>query len=761
MPQRPRSHQLESESKLAFGQALPPHFHFREASTPEYGIDGEVEVFDPDTNEATGLRFNVQLKATDEDDLKKALKRRLPIKTFAYYRAQATPVLMVRYVAAHKAFYVRWAHEFDPYYEHRGDTHQTFHWSEENLWNEETAERLVTDVRQFHAVQAARLDLPIKLALAVPAEGAHGLSPTELRLALQSAITAMGGVFRLSGEDEPDLRLELDDEELRAHLSSLYSLTLHFESDYAAGEGGEHAARDMLAAVAYLLARAGHATLASRSAVQYLPASALSGLPDVAATIASAIAYADRIDDAIKLATALDADESDDVAVSGFLILLGALSRGPELSASDRDRLREALEARIERRIEEGSEKAAAGEAVGLAHVHSADQDHEAALAAYERALELDPDYEERAYYWEERGGAAFLAGHSSDAAEAYAKALALGSDDESLEVCHADALLHSGRYRSAFERLELIEPADVRRSADVYVKQRGLGFVLHETGIEEQEREIDAAQVAAGQLGPGLKRRELRQLRGEIVAHDAVSPLGWFNLARSLLDRGKVEQAKHAYLVTAIMQEGDVEAWVNVAILSIQTNDNSLFPAAAITGHRLNPDRYQAEFARQLRTQIDDSAERERILGEISELIESVGPLPERRPFRVRLNHPGEETEIIELEGLQEGPHRYGYGPLPFAAVPADTLASGRALRGSSRAVVPRSRSSIELMERQVPQLDAQARAREKQRAREAAERALRSGGDAARQAKDRNEAFAAVAEIARPNLAVARSLS
>lgn len=65
------------------------------------------------------------------------------------------------------------------------------------------------------------------------------------------------------------------------------------------------------------------------------------------------------------------------------------------------------------------------------------------------------------------------------------------------------------------------------------------------------------------------------------------------------------------------------------------------------------------------------------------------------------------------------------------------------------------------EPMQRHVQRLDAKARAREKEHARAAVERALRSGGEAARRAKDRNEAFAAVAELARPNLGAARSLS
>ena len=63
--------------------------------------------------------------------------------------------------------------------------------------------------------------------------------------------------------------------------------------------------------------------------------------------------------------------------------------------------------------------------------------------------------------------------------------------------------------------------------------------------------------------------------------------------------------------------------------------------------------------------------------------------------------------------------------------------------------------------MAAQIRHFDPNARAGEKQAARAADERALRSGGHAAAQAKQRNEAFASVAADARPNLSAARSLS
>src|SRR5713226_682048 len=82
MPQRPRSHELEDESRRQFQMVLPSSWVFRPAD-PDYGIYGQVEIFSGD-GQATGLIFLVQLKGTDnpgqvEDILVRSLVERLGV----------------------------------------------------------------------------------------------------------------------------------------------------------------------------------------------------------------------------------------------------------------------------------------------------------------------------------------------------------------------------------------------------------------------------------------------------------------------------------------------------------------------------------------------------------------------------------------------------------------------------------------------------------------------------------------------------------
>jgi hypothetical protein len=89
-------------------------------------------------------------------------------------------------------------------------------------------------------------------------------------------------------------------------------------------------------------------------------------------------------------------------------------------------------------------------------------------------------------------------------------------------------------------------------------------------------------------------------------------------------VDERGATRTMHAYLTAAVMREGDIEAWVNVAILAGNTGDSDLFTASAITGDRLNKGHYMTEFVRQLRATIADADVREEMLVLLRRTIDS-----------------------------------------------------------------------------------------------------------------------------------------
>jgi hypothetical protein len=174
------------------------------------------------------------------------------------------------------------------------------------------------------------------------------------------------------------------------------------------------------------------------------------------------------------------------------------------------------------------------------------------------------------------------------------------------------------------------IETEDVELSAWVYVKEQALSWVIETTGVEEQARKRTAAEALAGGRLREVDFEEADEVAAQVWELDAISSLGWFNRARDLLDRGLFRGAMYSYLTAAVMREGDVEAWVNVALLAGELEDVDLFVASAVTGSRLNEERYMAEFVRQLRKSVADVEVREEMLAAVRNAIrEAVGSPP------------------------------------------------------------------------------------------------------------------------------------
>ena len=119
-PKRPRSHVLEGESRTAFEHCLPSGWVYR-PKTDDYGIDGEVEIFDENGN-TTGLVFLVQLKATDANNR----DIRIKIQSGNYFAQLEHQVLLIRYLASSKTLYGRWFGSFMRPADRRAEKSATF-----------------------------------------------------------------------------------------------------------------------------------------------------------------------------------------------------------------------------------------------------------------------------------------------------------------------------------------------------------------------------------------------------------------------------------------------------------------------------------------------------------------------------------------------------------------------------------------------------------------------------------------------------------
>jgi tetratricopeptide (TPR) repeat protein len=220
----------------------------------------------------------------------------------------------------------------------------------------------------------------------------------------------------------------------------------------------------------------------------------------------------------------------------------------------------------MRRRICRRDPTEAAPVAVSLGNVLRCRAEYDKAVAAYDKALRLDPAYSDRAHLHSDRAGALFLAGRHAAAAKGYERALELGAP-HFIAALHADARLFAGHYAEA--ELSLVaflvsEEPDAQTSE--YILKRVLCTQLAARGLDRQvRRTAEAVRLAAG-AAKSSTTTAARDLCESAIRADGLCGLAWCNLAIALRELGDPGPAT-AFLCAALMMEGDPEMWAEALL--------------------------------------------------------------------------------------------------------------------------------------------------------------------------------------------------
>ncbi len=567
-PSRPRSHQLETESRIAFQDVLPSRWVYREV-TPDYGIDAGVEIFDAN-NAATGLHFHVQIRGTDEPDLNKALAFRLSAKHDRLYARSHIPVLLVRYHGPTQALYYRWWH----YRREVGvvETESTtirFH--PENQLTSETAPTLEADVRSYYRWAEAYTPFPIEVGLTSSLETVQGLTTTDLALRLKREYRALADLLSF-----------------KSGAVSAGSVTVHFDPHHASIDvggvagidwpveirGSDHTeallVADVVTLVALALALVGREALSAQIIARCLPIGNVIRDPGIASDIADLLLSNDKVDELLDVAEAMVADPESEAGGAVLLLAAGSLrngSTGEEQSRVDAIHARRSATAGG---IGDTARMASAWYSKGNSlRARGASRD---AVHAYRIAAQLDPNYRMRSYWHRELGGVLFIAGRYRLSAQYYANAIQLG--DEAALPLFADALFSLGHVEAALNVyrafLALVEEDP---EPEVILRTAACNAISQSLGIGNQERNplsaMDLARTDPAETPLDIAMRMIAALNEDILCQTA-----WFNLgvARSAL--GQPQESRIAFLIAALIDPADVDAWANAIILDQGVDD-------------------------------------------------------------------------------------------------------------------------------------------------------------------------------------------
>ncbi len=576
MPKRSRSHELEELSVSRFKELLPSKWVCR-LKLPDYGIDGEVEIFDAEGN-STGLAFLVQLRATDDPD--RADRVRLETDELDYYRQLDLPVAVVRYCSATDSFYWQW----DTLIRARiapveGQASVTYRFSEAERWMKATPQSIerTLKVRRALATYPAGAAVPVRLELTrLPVTQRY-----KVERALGDAIGQCTGALTRPRERRLiEIEIVPEPNYLAVRIDALTSVTFDLpDADPAL------IASSALYAMAKLLFHKGLARQAETIARVILER----GDPHHSEPLAlvSCQALAGDPLAMVELAIRNDFHQQSGIAYGAIQFEL-LRAPGPAVVRA----------AATERFFAAALDVASAADPATEAAVHYSMGNYFRALRTaaravhhYNRARQLRPAYLVAGYFLRELGGLLYEAGHSTWAVEAYEAAYAI-DDDPFVAFLLGDALMRSGRIAKAEHQFavaaERHRPGPLVQEAEL--KRLTCQWLREETGKERLAVDRRAGCDAMGSDG----KDSASNLRRVIREVDGLNPLAHFNLGIHCSQMGAHRDALPHFLACAFVQPGDVEAWANAAICALTLNEAGLLTAILVVAiQRAGPDAY------------------------------------------------------------------------------------------------------------------------------------------------------------------------
>ena len=577
MPIRARSHILEELSISRFKDALPDGWVYR-PKTPDYGIDGEVEIFD-EGGCSTGLSFNVQLRATDDDT--RADRVSLELDELDYYRSLELPTAVVRYGSPNNSIFWEWgANIASRLKTNEGQKTATYRFNSGDLWSETTPAKIrrTLEVRRSLATFPPNRPVPLRIDLsAIPASNRY-----QIDRAIAGAIADSNGALARAANTPSMVEafVRVEPSFLAVGIDTLTSVTFDLQdptpNDYLASTFyalSRIFLKQRLHRQAESLAR----LLVSREIAHHNEDLAV----DVCLALSSDLPALARL----AIINGLHADGSRHAMIA---MTIGMVPQSEESRREARELFFDATLAAAGS-VGSGSE-AAAHYSIGNAYRSESDFSH--AIFHYNRARHLRPAYLQTDYFVRELAGLLFMSGHFVAAKQFYQEAARLDPDDPELTFLLGDALLLSGAISEARQHFEnaRVHCTAQRMQREAELKIMVCDCMVAQLGAETlPRRKSDANHI----LGPD-GAESLEVLEHLLANVDVLHPLARYNLGITQARAGEHESALHHFLACAFIQPQDIDAWTNAAICVLNLRDEVLLLGVLSTAiHHMGADAY------------------------------------------------------------------------------------------------------------------------------------------------------------------------
>lgn len=568
MPKRSKQHQVEDISINELKRSLPREWVYREKGK-DYGIDGEIEIFDKD-DLATGLVFLVQLKATDSEDKKRQRRVQLSNSAINYYNSLELPVLIIRYVDESKKLYFRWAHEIDRYNSKENAESYSFLMEEDEAWHDGTPvilEKKILEIRIFKSLDNI---LPLTTYLNFTFTKICDISPPKLKSYLRSTLESKKRLIDIvHSKDDAFLTINVSEDTVFVNILGMTGCYLHSITN-SAYVRVEELIGDVFVAVTIALIHAKKVLNGIEIFETYVQVAPSLKYPDIVMPIIREYISLGNTSKILNLWKNVPSDHKDETLYLIFQMMM--LFSEHDVSIE--------YEQFLLLTIDENN-KLDDKTLLGVAHynyanfLHNNHKDREA-FSHYRKALQFNPHYYQEDYIYKEIAGTLFHLNRYCLSAKCYKIGINKKYDIESM-VLYADALMMRGEYllaRRTFKRYfkasDYIEP-------EWLLKDIVLDYIIGISGIRSQHRLYEKAIANDIFTKDDLSTLTQEELV-EVLYVDALSPLAWFNLGMFFFRKDNFQHAMMGYLISALMNLKDSEAWMNALKASFNGNQDHLY---------------------------------------------------------------------------------------------------------------------------------------------------------------------------------------
>lgn len=631
MPKRPRTHSLEDESKNKLRLLLPERWVFRD-KTHDYGIDGEVELFDENDN-TTGIIFYVQLKATDSKLSRVIHSVSMDIETIRYFYSLDVPVLIVRYSSLRDEFYIKWSSSIDLYYSKPDSETFTIRFNEVDKWDGVTAAAIETRLQLLRQFKNDHIRLPYRTSIIIDANATLSC-PTLLYLShIKSEMIRFNDIVTFQDNSSESVVLaKIFDDELNVEISGMGGIVSHFDkSQYGDLDGAKSIVPLIIRSIGiWLILNAsperGHKILTDNGLFRNtidIPVLYAVYLPK----LMRSTVYTSLLDE---IHQSYQGSFSTDLMLSIPVVL--------RASVVGDDHREEALAAFWKKTLVEVSMRCEDHEigayVYSLGNLLRSQGKFREAFHCYWKAKKLSHQYLGRDYYYREIAGVLFHLNKFELSAKLYLQAFEIGKDPKTIAL-HADSLMFNGQYREALGKFDDYINSCSQEDVGVYermLKRCCLDYMVNSCSISNQVRQPQTAEKLASDGKPNIESLE------NAIEADALCGLAWFNLGCLFKDESYWNHAAMCYLICGLLQPHDIETWIDTFFCSLNAklpSDHLLIVVSH--AYKINRDSFLTELYQCLYSSFEPES-----ASTISSMIETVInevkiKLKQQEPFIIR----------------------------------------------------------------------------------------------------------------------------